>query len=196
MRYQNSHWDRISHIWYLEHDVGTRTCLRAFLDHPTIVEILRCRISPTGSPPLCCRDFTLSEPQSVPLMGFPPLGAGKPTSSSHLNLRADEYIRIPLWNFPHSRDSSVDGKPPHERTTPLLGMFLHLRYRIVDWVGAPIWNRRIQAVVGISPTSDQLSCKCYMTMAMHGIKYFHEGFLIWIISSTYRSREVIRPMIL
>ena len=116
-------------------------------------------------------------------MGSPPIGAGKPTCSPHLNLRVNEYNkRIPLWDFPHSGDSSVDGKPPHEGTTPLLGLFPRWRYRIVDRVGAQIGTDASICCLDF-PDSRSTFLQVLPDYGNARIRYIHRGFLVWIIPS-------------
>ena len=83
-----------------------------------------------------------------------------PTSSPYLKLRPDEppvvfVCRVPQYSddgmYPYSGDNSVDRYPPHEKTTPLMGLVAHWRYHIVDKVKHPILDRRIQPFNGLYP---------------------------------------------
>jgi len=90
----------------------------------------------------------------------------------------------------------LTGYPPHKRTTPLMGLLPRWRYQIVDRVGPLIWDRRIQPVDGLYPPLQTNFCRLNQTMTIYKYRYIYEGFLVWIIPSTYQLRMVIASIIL
>ena len=124
---------------------------------------------PHSESPLCCKDFSLSEPPSdILLIGFPLLGAqiltyGLPSFEPTGEWTLGSFSLLGSFHIPMTGFS-----PPTRTITPLMG-YPHTR-RLLHWwvyshvrgsrsshrIGAPIQNRRIQSIVGDTPTSDQL----------------------------------------
>ena len=71
---------------------------------------------------------------------------------AELSSRARNILSMKLSpKLGYTPSSKLEWKASGPTITPLLGLILRWRYRIVGQKGPPIWNRRIQSVVGISP---------------------------------------------
>ena len=124
--------------------------------------------------------------------------------SYHLNLRAVEPLVVFSAEFlPYfddgispTRESFVDGISPTLEDNSTDGFTLTLEIPDRHRVGVPIRDRRIQSVNGLNPHYRPIFCRSDRTMATYGKIYIYEGFLVWIIPSTYRSRAVISSIIL
>jgi len=144
--------------------VLTQTYLLAFICSPMRAETLRCWIFPTRSLPLCCRDMPplrapicsadgmcpRQEQASLRLPSFEPTGGWNPDS---FPLPGSFHILM-TGCAPTPETVLLMGYPLYERTTPLLGLLPHWRYRIIDRIMTHIRDRCIQPVAGISPTSN------------------------------------------
>ena len=112
-----------------------------FLNHLMRIEILRSGIFPTRSPPLCYRDFYLSElPFDTLLMRFSPLGSqtlayGFP-SSEPMDRCIHPSIYIPHMGFFSLGRQLRCGISPIWRKTLMLGLLPFGGTRSSLWVGA------------------------------------------------------------
>ena len=69
------------------------------------------------------------------------------------------------------------------------------RYRIVDRVGALSGTNASKLSMGYTPTSDQFLQVQLKYDYIYGTRYSFDGFLFWIIPSTYQFRMIISPII-